>query len=191
MIIRSMGLLILIAVISSCAASKIETAKGKTVELNSFPCNECNQTINNSSLFSYPLRYVIDEWYVTTEDVNEQTNSIEARQGYFERLYPFSPKNMNVYTEDEFKEMKALVFCFIGKRKSEIKELLTAKEIFTVGDNLYFRFNVGKYKGEENGKQTYSILQEKILAFNGFDGNSQDAIFIGIKEQQEKLKECK
>ena len=138
--------------IFGCAANKqTENITEQRKEVSYFPCEVCSDAINDSFLFSYPLRYVDDEWYVTREEVNEQTNQVENHQGYFERLSPFRPQSMNVYTEDELKEMKALVFCFIGKTKEEIKELLPAKEIITNGNSLFFKFNVGRSKGVDGG----------------------------------------
>lgn len=162
-----------------------------TQKIAQFDCDYCNKIINNSALFSYPKRYVIDEIFSFQESVDEKTNKIRRGTVSTLRVRDFVPDSLRVYTFKEFEQMNKLKYCFIGKTRKEISHIIDSKEEFSMKNTLYFDFNIATttdFGCAENCQ--YTINQNRILAFEAFAESSESAVFLGDKNQQLLHKKC-
>jgi len=156
------------------------------VKETSILCDYCNNFIKNDehvpkerNVTIFGLHYI--------ETVTESDRIIDQRE--FTYVLPWKPGPMKIYSLSEWKKLKKNRHCFIGKSKSELRELFKDNEDeVSTKNGIHFYFFNGVVPKPRDGEPTdFRVEKMQYLQFINFNA---DSVFVGNTNDSLMLKKC-
>ena len=181
---KNLSIALTILILSSC--SKKNTLATSVMNEQNFLCAYCEDFIQNRD--HIPIERDVTTFGLHHVEFVTESDRIIV-QWEFEYIMPWKPGPMIIYSLDEWGRLNDSRYCFIGKSKSELREMFKDNEDeVSTTNGLHFYFFNGVVPKPRDGKPTdFRVEKMQYLQFVNFD---TDSIFVGSANDSLMLKKC-